>query len=220
MVRIYDITCNQVALVTVQAAKRNMQVIAGFGNPINPVPNVYAIVSQAGSNLDVIDTIAIGNEYINENGADAVPAVTAALATARTALAGVFSGHIVTIDTFNALISNPALCAASDYCAANCHAFFDSSTDAAGAGGFVQSQVANITAANPDKTVVITESGWAWADHSRNPNPKASEDQQVAAIASLKGVFSSNLFLFQGFDTLYKGDNYEGYFGMYSHDDM
>lgn len=220
VVRIYGTTCNQVSLVAAQAAQRDMKVFAGINDPTVDIASaIQAIVSQAGSNLDVVDTINIGNEWVNSNGAGAVPVVTAALAAARTALAGVFSGHIVTVDTFNALIANPALCAASDYCAANCHAFFDPNTDGAGAGGFVQSQVANIAAANPGKSVVITESGWPWADYSSSPNPKATESQQVAAIASLKGSFSNNLFLFQGFDTLYRIDNYERYFGIYDHDD-
>lgn len=220
IIRIYGTTCNQVHIVAAEAAQRGMKVFAGINDPTVDVASaVQEILSQAGSNLDVIDTINIGNEWVNDNGPGAVPVVTAALAAARAALSGVFGGRIVTVDTVNAFTAHPALCAASDYCAANCHAFFAAGTDAAGAGEFVQSQVAAVAAANPGKSIVITESGWAWADHNNTPNPKATKAQQDAAIASLRGTFSSNLFLFQGFDTLYKGIGYEGYFGIYDHDD-
>lgn len=220
IVRIYGTTCNQVQLVVTEAAQRGMKVFAGINDPTGDVASaIQEIISQAGSNLDVIDTINIGNEYVNNNGAGGVPLVTAAVAAARTALAGMFSGSIVTVDTFDALIANPALCAASDYCAANCHAFFDAGTQASGAGVYVQGQAAAVAAANPGKAVVITESGWAWADHGSNPNARATEAQQQAAIASLRSTFSNNLYLFQAFDTLYKGNNFEGYFGIYDHND-
>ena len=220
IVRIYDTICNEVALVTAEAAQRGMKVFAGVLDVSGDIVSaVQEVVSQAGSNLGVIDTISIGNEWVQDNGPGSVPVVLAAIAAARAALDGVYSGSIVTVDTAGSLISNPALCTASDYCAANCYAFFDPNTAAADAGSFVQSQAAAVANANPGKTVVISESGWAWADHSSSPNPKATEDQQAAAISSLRAAFSSNLILFQAFDTLYKGTSYEGYFGMYDHDD-
>ena len=220
IVRIYDTVCNEVALVTAEAAQRGMKVFAGVRDLSGDITSaVQEILSQAGSNLNVIDTISIGNEWVQDNGPGSVPVVIAAIGAARAALGGVYSGSIVTVDTSAALINYPALCAASDYCAANCYAFFDPNTAAADAGSFVKSQAAAVANANSGKTVVITESGWAWADHSQNPNPRATQDQQAAAISSLRDAFSSNLILFQAFDTLYKGGGTEGYFGMYDHDD-
>lgn len=218
VVRIYGITCNQVALVTAEAAQRGMKVFVSIDDPTaNLASAIQSIVSQAGSNLGVIDTIAIGNEYV-QNHPGAVAVVTAAVGVARAALSGIFSGNVVTVDTCGVLTDNPALCAASDYCAANCHAFFDPNTPAAGAGAYVQNQIAGVAAANPGKSVIVTESGWAWKDPT-GVNGRATLDQQAAAISSLRAAFSSNLFLFQGFDTMYKQHGTEQYFGIYDHDD-
>jgi exo-beta-1,3-glucanase (GH17 family) len=195
-----------------------MKVFVGIGDPTSNIPSeIQTIISQAGANLGVIDTIGIGNEYVNDGGA--VGVVTAAIGVARAALSGIYSGHIVTVDTCGALESNPALCTASDYCAANCHAFFDPNTPAAGTGAWLQGQVAGVAAANPGKSVIVTESGWAWKDPN-GVDSRATPDQQAAAISSLRGAFSSNLYLFQAFDTLYKPQKgTEWYFGIYDHDD-
>jgi exo-beta-1,3-glucanase (GH17 family) len=218
VVRIYGTDCNQVGLVTAQAAQRGMKVFVGIGDPtVNIASAVQEIINQAGSNLDVVDTIGVGNEFVGTSGG-AVSVVTAAIGAARTALSGIFTGSIVTVDTCGALAGNPALCAASDYCAANCHAFFSANTAAAGAGADIQNQVAGVVAANPGKSVVVTESGWAWKDPTGS-NPKATPDQHAAAISSLRAAFSSNLFLFQAFDTIYKPYGTEQYFGIYDHND-
>lgn len=222
MVRIYDTSCSQVQLVTEEAAKRGMTVMAGIGNgdlTTDVAAAVGEIVAQAGANLNVVSTIAIGNEYVG-GGVGPVSDVVSAITVARTALNGVFSGNIVTVDTFASLTTNTQLCAASDYCAANCHAYFTPSISPSGAGAYVQAMASSVAAANANKKVVITESGWPWKSTDAS-NTRASEADQDAAIASLKDAFSSDLFLFQGFDTKYKqpGDGTEWYFGIYNHND-
>ena len=221
IVRIYEITCNQVQLVTAEAAKRGMTVMAGISNEHLTTDLVVAIdslIAQAGSNLGVIDTIAIGNEYVADNGL--ASDVVAALGVARAALNGIFSGSIVTVDTIGAHEANTQLCGASDYCAANCHAYFANGVAPADAGSWVQGQANSVAAAHPGKKVVITESGWPWKNTAWG-NTWATEANQAAAISSLRDAFSSNLILFQAFDTLYKpqGDGTEWYFGIYYHYD-
>lgn len=56
--------------------------------------------------------------------------------------------------------NNPELCKASDYCAINCHAFFDGKVTADKAGPFVANWAKMVSDAAGGKTTVITETGW------------------------------------------------------------
>jgi exo-beta-1,3-glucanase (GH17 family) len=61
--------------------------------------------------------------------------VTSAISRARSLLNGAgYKGKIVTVDTLVASRAFPALCKASDYCAVNCHPFFDGGVGANAAG--------------------------------------------------------------------------------------
>lgn len=104
--------------------------------------------------------------------------------------------------------NNIELCTASDFCAINCHAFFDGDTLPEDAGQFVKDWVKQISEAAGGKTVVVSESGWP---HQGNPNNKAipSPENQAAAIASLKAAFGggSNLVLYNSYNDLWKSDS-------------
>lgn len=112
-----------------------------------------------------------------------------------------------------AMKNNIELCTASDFCAINCHAFFDGNTLPEDAGQFVKDWVKQISEAAGGKTVVVSESGWP---HQGNPNDKAipSPENQAAAIASLKAAFGggSNLVLYNSYNDLWKSDS-AGTFG-------
>lgn len=201
------------------AQQYGMKVFAGVTGLDNLADNLASIIAQASSNLHVIDTINIGNELINSNLAS-VESVVAALGTARGILgAAGFSGSIVTVDTFDKVLANPQLCQAGDYCAANCHAYFDTQMTSVDAGDYVSRQRANIAEANPGKRVVITESGWPYAG-TANGAAVASVGDQHAAIASLRSAFAieaSDLFLFDSFDCPWKSAGIEQHFGIYGH---
>ena len=136
-IRIYDIDCNQVNMVTSAAAANGLYVIVTVPDPTTLSTTLPELISQAGGNLDRIDTIAIGNEYVNSGGS--VQDVLNGLSYARTFLGSAgFTGSIVTIDTCNAIEANTSLCEYSDYVAANCHAFFNPTISAPGAGSTSQ----------------------------------------------------------------------------------
>jgi exo-beta-1,3-glucanase (GH17 family) len=222
MVRIYGIDCNQVAMTIAAVAQYNMAIFAGLVDLSNLATNLASMITQVGSNWDMIDTVYIGNELIN-NGLAAVGDVVAALGTARATLnpAG-FAGRIVTVDVFDQFLGNTELCNASDYCAANCHAYFDNQVTADQAGEYVSTIVAEIAQSNPGKEVMITESGWPWAGA---PNGAAipSVVNQQTAIGSLRSAFansSGSIMLFDSYDAMWKQPGpygVEQYFGIYGH---
>lgn len=112
--------------------------------------------------------------------------------------------------------NNIELCTASDFCAINCHAFFDGNTLPEDAGQFVQNWVKQISEAAGGKTTIVTESGWP---HQGDQNNKAipSPENQAAAIASLKAAFGGgeNLVLYNSYNDLWKSDS-AGTFGSVS----
>jgi exo-beta-1,3-glucanase (GH17 family) len=214
-VRIYGVDCNQISTVVSAASKHGMTVFAGLLT-ISDVPgDLGSMVQQLNGRFDdvgtSITTISIGNELVDMG--KAAPAdVVAALGTARDILgrAG-YTGSIVTVDTFNALIAHPELCRSSDYCAANAHAFFDGTVEPAGAGAWLQRQVGRIgDAVGGAKKVVITESGWPHAGGS-NKVAVPSPENQAQALSSLRASFGADLFLFTAFDDQWKED---GAFGV------
>lgn len=217
MVRTYGTDCNQTATVNQAAAAKGIKLFAGVYDPTQVQAEVQLII-DAGC-LDNIDTVSVGNEGVND-GRYSVDTVTAAIGQARSQLqAAGYTGKVVTVDTFVAVINNPALCEASDFAAANCHAFFDGSVTAQNAGSFVLSQAQAISKACGGKDTVITESGWPTAGDC-NDQAVPSQQNQQDAIASLKASFSSNIILFDMYNALWKQNsastfNAEHYWGMY-----
>jgi exo-beta-1,3-glucanase (GH17 family) len=157
----------------------------------------------------IFHTIAIGNELVNA-GTNSAGDVVAAVQKARSVLrAQGYKGPVVTVDTFSVLLDHPELCHVSDYCAANCHAFFDATQRPEGAGAYALEQARSISARAGGKRTMITESGWP---HAGDPNGVAipSAKNQDAAIASLRKSFNhrrEDLVLFTAFDDLWKEDN-------------
>ncbi|EGO55092.1 hypothetical protein NEUTE1DRAFT_102550 [Neurospora tetrasperma FGSC 2508] len=95
---------------------------------------------------NMIDTISVGNELVN-NGQATPAQVLAAVRTVRKVLRREgYRGPVVTVDTFVAVLQHPELCSSSevDYCAVNVHPFFDAHTEAERAGEFVRRQVMNL----------------------------------------------------------------------------
>ncbi|CAD6594249.1 MAG: hypothetical protein ASARMPREDX12_008500 [Alectoria sarmentosa] len=160
----------------------------------------------------LVNSVSVGNELVNTGQASASQ-VVAAIGAAKAALKAVgYNGPIATVDTMMAMRNNIELCTASDFCAINCHAFFDGNTLPEDSGQFVQNWVKQISEAAGGKTTIVTESGWP---HQGDPNNKAipSPENQAAAIASLKAAFSggSNLVLYNSYDDLWKSDSADTY---------
>lgn len=207
LVRIYGVDCNQVETVTTAAKQHGMKVFAGIYDLKNLQQSLQTIIDAAQGDWSPFDTISIGNELVlrgQNTPSDVVTAVNTARAILR---AAGYEGPVVTVDTFNMLIQHPELCEASDYCAANCHAFFDASVTAEEAGPYVREQAERVSAAAGGKKTVITESGWPYAGQ---PNGAAvpSRVNQDAAIESLKNSFpDGGIILFSAFDDKWKVDN-------------
>lgn len=176
--------------------------------------------SDPGSGWDVFHTISIGNELVQKtNSPETIKSVTDALDTARTILRGAgYTGPVVTVDTYAILLSHAELCDASDYCAANCHVFFDATQGPQGAGRYALDVARRISDKAGGKRTVIAESGWP---HAGEPNGKAvpGVEEHRVAVGSLKREFGglgevgvdADLVLFTAFDDLWKQDN-EGTF--------
>jgi len=208
-VRIYGVDCNQISTVVSAASSKSIHVFAGLLAISDVAGDLGSMIKQLNGKFDgTITTISIGNELVDFGKASPADVVTA-LGTAREILgkAG-YKGQVVTVDTFNALIAHPELCTASDYCAANAHAFFDGTIEAAGAGAWIQKQVGRIAdAVGGGKEVVITESGWPHAG-GNNGVAVPSPENQKTALESIRGAFngSEGLFLFTAFDDKWKAD--------------
>jgi exo-beta-1,3-glucanase (GH17 family) len=220
-VRVYDIGC-PLGDVAAAAGAQGLALIAGINTIGNVAGDIGTLIAMLQGNWGVVDTIVVGNEVVNGNSA-MVGAVVAAIGTARTLLAAAkFSGHVVTVDTFISHSNHPELCATSDYCAVNAHAFFDTNTSAGQAGDFVlTTAIGMVQKVANGKPIVITESGWP---HKGSTNGAAvpSVQNQQSAIASLKSKVAGSgfgLFLFQAYDATYKQPGslgVEQYFGIYS----
>ncbi|KAF4618376.1 hypothetical protein G7Y89_g14927 [Cudoniella acicularis] len=208
LVRTYGTDCNQVANVLTAAKAKGLKLFAGIYDLSTLSDEVATIVSAANGDWSSFDTISVGNELVN-SGAASADTVVAAIGTVRGLLSSAgYTGKVVTVDTLVAARNNPSLCDASDYCAVNCHPFFDGNTASANAGSFLTTQIPTLQAvlANQNQQVVITETGWPWQGQT-NGQAVPSPDDQTAALNSIKSSFSSNpsgIILFSTFNDLWK----------------
>ncbi|PYH46821.1 putative cell wall glucanase (Scw4) [Aspergillus saccharolyticus JOP 1030-1] len=225
-VRIYGTDCNQTHLVLSAAQPLGgLQVFAGLFDLHDLDEQLQLIIDAVHANpaannnpWQAIHTVAIGNELLNRAQATAAEVVAAVQSARETLRAAGYHGPVVTVDTVAAHLQNPELCRVSDYCAANCHAFFDETVPAEAAGDYVWGQVGVGAAAAPPpkrKKVLITESGWPHAGQT-NGMAVPSLENQKAAVQSLRDAFALDpsaedeevrLVLFSSFDDLWKVDN-------------
>lgn len=224
LVRIYGVDCNQVATVLSavhQSASANpssspLRLFLGIFNLDDLDSQVTTLVDAVTdktnnpSGWDVVDTISVGNELVN-NGQATPQQVLNAVSAARTSFRSAgYTGPVVTVDTFIAVTQNPSLCDKSDYCAMNIHPFFDPNTRPDQAGDFVVSQVANVRSllTNPNQRIVVTESGWPWQGIANGKAVPGKQNQETA-VNSIVGRFGEvegleNLVLFTAFNDGWK----------------
>lgn len=220
MVRVYDIGC-PVGDFVAAAANQGMKIMVGI-NSIN-MGDMNTLIGMVNGNWAPVDTVYVGNERVNGN-ANNPADVAAAVTTARGILAGAgYHGNVVTVDTFNAIQSNPTLISTSDYVCANAHAFFDPTGAAAQAATFVMNAYKAVKGVAGGKRVVISETGWPWQGPC-NGNACPSVANQQTAMNGIMSEFASmagNLFLFQGYDASYKDPGpygVEQFFGIFDSD--
>ncbi|KAG5359099.1 Cell surface mannoprotein MP65 [Yarrowia sp. C11] len=205
VIRIYGTDCNQVPNVLAGIAP-HQKVFAGVFD-VNDVDNSLQAIAdavKAHGGWDVIHTVSIGNELVN-NGAMTASAMNQITNSSRQKLRGLgYQGPVVSVDTFIAVINNPELCDASDYMAVNAHAFFDGHIKAEGAGQWAVEQTQRVwTACNGKKEVMIAESGWP-SSGGTNGVAVPSKDNQQKAIASLKSSIGNDCILFTAFNDYWK----------------
>ncbi|QID81815.1 putative 17 glucosidase scw10 [Saccharomyces pastorianus] len=221
-IRLYGVDCSQVENV-LQAKTSSQKLFLGiyYVDKIqDAVDTIKSAVESYGS-WDDITTVSVGNELVN-GGSATTTQVGEYVSTAKSALTSAgYTGSVVSVDTFIAVINNPDLCNYSDYMAVNAHAYFDENTAAQDAGPWVLEQIERVyTACGGKKDVVITETGWpSKGDTYGEAVP--SKANQEAAISSIKSSCGSSAYLFTAFNDLWKDDGQYGvekYWGILSSD--
>ena len=210
VIRLYGTDCNQVANVLAVTRSTGVKLFVGIFD-INQVQSeCQTIIEAVKGDWSNINTVSVGNELVNNGGAS-VGQVTGAIGQARSILQGAgYNGPVVTVDTMVAMKANPELCHASDFCAINCHAFFDGKTPADEAGQFVLKWAQDVSKAAGGKTVVITETGWP-SKGETNGMAVPSQKNQQAALESIKQTFSKNAILYSSYNCLWKKNSARTY---------
>ena len=203
VIRLYGTDCNQIANVLAATKDTGVTLFVGIFD-INQVQSeCQAIIDAIKGDWSHVNTVSVGNELVNNGGAS-VSQVTNAIGQARSILKGAgYNGPVVTVDTMMAMKANPELCHASDFCAINCHAFFDGKTTAEKSGEFVLNWAKEVSEAAGGKTTVITETGWPSQGQTNGMAVPSLENQQ-AAIASIKQSFPKNAILYSSYNCLWK----------------
>ncbi|GMM49386.1 putative family 17 glucosidase [Starmerella bacillaris] len=217
IIRLYGVDCNQVA--NVYAAKSSGQkLFLGIYDVSNIASGIQEMHSGLNGDWSDVVTVSIGNELVN-SGSASVEQIGEYVSTGRSALQSLgYTGSVVSVDTFIAVIENPGLCKYSDYMAVNAHAFFDGNVAAAQAGEWAVQQVQRVwEACSGSKSVTIVESGWP-SQGDTYGKAVASQDDQTAAIDSLKSSIGNDVYLFNAYNDLWKAAGYlncEKYWGIY-----
>lgn len=205
IIRIYGVDCNQAEAV-LSSIGSNQKVFAGIFDVANIQSGIETLASAVNNNggWGKIHTVSIGNELVNA-GSASPSQIKNYMSTARSALSSAgYTGPVVSVDTFIAVINNPELCDYSDYMAVNAHAFFDGHYTADQAGEWVLQQIQRVyTACGGSKSVFITETGWP-SQGSANGAAVPSSDNQKAAVASIKKVCGDAVTLFTAFNDYWK----------------
>ena len=219
-IRLYGVDCSQVENV-LQAKQKSQKLFLGiyFMDQIEQsVQTMKNAVEQYGSWDDVI-TVSIGNELVNSK--QATPEqVGQYIATGKAALrAAGYTGPVVSVDTFIAVIDNPELCQYSDYMAVNAHAYFDKYTVAPDSGKWLLQQIQRVWGAcNGEKDVLVAESGWPSKGETYGVAVPSKENQRLA-VDSIISVCGSDTFLYNAYNDYWKPDGYLGvekYWGILS----
>lgn len=226
VVRIYDIGCYLGDYVKA-AMDFGLHMMIGINGIVHLAEDLKTLIDMVSSvSWMPVESVYIGNELV-QAGLATPREVADGVRTARTILAGAgFTGAVVTVETSGQVAAFPELCESSSFCAVNIHAFFDAEATAAVAGEVVRSSYQSVKDALSQKglsqPIYIAESGWPWKGDA-NGNAVPSIENQRVALQSIMLEFqgdigTSQVFLFQAYDTMYKPPGLFGvepYFGIY-----
>ncbi|SCU89320.1 LADA_0E14818g1_1 [Lachancea dasiensis] len=220
IIRLYGVDCDQVSAV-LQAKSSNQKVFLGiyYVDAIQDGVDTIKSAIEAHGSWDDVHAISIGNELVN-SGSASVSQVGSYVSEGRSALKSAgYTGSVVSVDTFIAVINNPGLCDHSDFMAVNAHAYFDYNTAAEDAGSWLVEQIQRVWGAcQGNKEVLITESGWPSKGETLG-KAVASKSNQESAISSIESSCGSDVILFTAFNDYWKADGAYGcekYWGIQS----
>lgn len=216
IVRLYGVDCGQIGKA-LKYKKPGQRLFIGLLRMSTISEDIQELANQVLENgsWDDVHTVYIGNELVNDH-IETVDKMKEYIDFARNILTiRGYSGPIVTVETFIAVLENPSLCEISDYIAVNTHPFFDKNLLPENAGEWTRQQIDKIIALC-HKNVLITETGWPTGGES-NGLSVPSKDNQLIALESIRKAMGSNLILFSAFDELWKQDgpyNVEKFWGI------
>ncbi|SCV02430.1 LAME_0H00364g1_1 [Lachancea meyersii CBS 8951] len=220
IIRLYGVDCDQVsAVLQNKASSQKLFLGIYYTNAIQDGVNTIKSAIEAHGSWDDVYAVSIGNELVN-GGEATVAQVGSYVSEGRSALTSAgYSGPVVSVDTFIAVINNPGLCDHSDFMAVNAHAYFDYNTAAEDSGTWLVEQIQRVWGAcQGNKEVLITESGWpSQGDTLGKAVP--SKENQASAISSIKSSCGSAVILFTAFNDYWKADGAYGcekYWGILS----
>ncbi|KAL8973360.1 MAG: hypothetical protein Q9183_000053, partial [Haloplaca sp. 2 TL-2023] len=201
IIRLYGTDCDQVSNVLAATKESSVKLFLGIFD-LAQVQKESDIISKAvNGDWSKISVISVGNEMVNQ-GTDP-GTVIGAIGQARSALkSSGYNGAVVTVDTMVAMTDHPEICKASDFCAINCHAFFDGKTPAEKSGEFVKGWVDSIGEAT-GKTVVVTETGWPTQGDTNNV-AVPSQSNHRAALQSIQDALPTNVIYFSAYNEMWK----------------
>lgn len=218
-IRLYGVDCDQITKVSaaLQSSGKNTKLFLGIFSLENAQAETQTLITAINGNWGLVSAINVGNELVNQfigshpgdEGAISayVGKVTGAVNQARSQLRSAgYTGPVVTVDTMVAMKKHIELCTASDFCAINCHAFFDGGVNHDGAGPFVLDWAQQISAAAGGKLTVVTESGWPSRGDPKN-KAVPSPSNQAAAVSSLKSSFGQNIIIYSAYNNLWMQDH-------------
>lgn len=219
IIRIYGVDCNQAENV-LAAMTSDQKLFAGiyYMDAISAGVETLASAVKSNGGWDRVYTVSIGNELVN-GGEATVSQVKSYVEEGRTALTSAgYTGDVVSVDTFIAVIDNTDLCEYSDYIAVNAHAYFDGGVTAAEAGEWVLEQIERVyTACGSSKSVFITETGWPTQGDTYG-KAVPSEANQKAALDAISESCGNDVTFFNAYNDLWKASgsyNVEKYWGIY-----
>ena len=212
LIRLYGSDCNGPQNLFAAIKGKKVWMFLGIYDPTQASAEAQSIATQLDNDWSQVHTISVGNEVVNAALGKSVGAqqqLVGNIVSGISAAKGIlrqqgYKGPIVNVDTMVAVQKYPQLCTESDYCAMNCHAFFDGGRTASEAGAFVDMFVGMIKQATGKDRIVITETGWPTC--GANGVAVGSDSQQALAVASLKAVTSADIILFSGYNEPWKTD--------------
>lgn len=224
LIRLYSVDCSGIENVLL-AISSSQKLFLGVweidaSSLSSELETMKQAVESSSRGWSAVHTISIGNEQVN-SGLATVAQVATAVQSARSWLktnAPLYSGYVVTVDTYNQVIANPSMCDISDYIAVNCHPFFTGSVEPSGTGPWLVDQINSVSnACGGSKPVLITETGWPTQGDSIG-SCVPSESNQLAAFKSLIGSAADQIISFTMYNDYWKSPgpyNVEQHWGIY-----